>query len=673
MDWELGPEIDEMVRINVTGTDEEKQAVAEVNAKRRELYLEPKREYWNVPLISSRRLPDGAESYEERVVERSPDQGLLTRSATENGIAFIEAAASENEPFFLYMPYSMPHTPIFPSDEFDGRSAGGRYGDVVEEIDWSVGEITQRLEQLGLAENTLVVFTSDNGPWLLMGDHGGSAGPLANGKGTTFEGGMRVPGIFWWPGTIEPAKVTGVIGTAMDLFSTVLSIVGVTNDSEQPVVLDSVDLSPVLLGESMAGRDELPYYRQGELRAYRQGRYKIHFVTEGAYSMPPERTEHDPPLLFDVVADPGENNDLSAERPDLVRQLVAAAERHQNSFEPAPPMMDVRLGRLSASGSSQTVADSSNSAAPDRMVEIPGGAFTMGSDDHRARPHEGPGHVVEVSSFWIDPTEVTNAQFAEFVEQTGYVTTAESPIDLEQLMAQLPPGTQPPDPADLVPGALVFTDPGQRVRLDNPAAWWRWVPGADWRHPEGPGSSIEGRMDHPVVQVSWDDAVAYATWAGKRLPTEAEWEFAAQGVSNETFPRVHDHEGPHWNVWEGEFPIENSEEDGYLGTAPVGQYPANGYGLFDMAGNVWEWTGDWFDTELYQRRETMSASLVDPVGPSEANDPAQPRVPQRVVKGGSFLCSDNYCMSYRPSARMGSSFDTGLNHTGFRCVWSPKA
>lgn len=314
--------------------------------------------------------------------------------------------------------------------------------------------------------------------------------------------------------------------------------------------------------------------------------------------------------------------------------------------------------------------------APEGMVWIPGGEFSMGTNDEMGWAEEKPAHRVRLDGFWMDAKEVSNDQFAAFAAATDYVTTAERPPSLADVMSQVPPGTPPPDPASLVPGSLVFTAPAGPVDLGNFSGWWRWTPGASWRHPEGPASDLEGRGNHPVVQVSWDDAVAYARWAGKHLPTEAQWERAARGgLVAQTYvwgqePPSEDHVCA--NIWQGEFPHRNTLADGYAGTAPVGSFAPNGYGLYDMAGNVWEWCSDWYDRNAYQERARRSLTF-NPQGPDHTIDPLRPYEPQRVQRGGSFLCNDSYCTRYRPSARHGGAPDTGMSHLGFRCVMSEAA
>ncbi len=309
----------------------------------------------------------------------------------------------------------------------------------------------------------------------------------------------------------------------------------------------------------------------------------------------------------------------------------------------------------------------------DGMVLIPEGSFLMGGKSDQADPDELPRHEVVVSPFYMDMTEVTNKQFLKFVEATGYKTVAERELDWNELSKQLPPGTAKPADSLLQPGSLVFTATSGPVNLNDPSNWWTWTIGASWKHPEGPGSTIDNRWDHPVVHVCWEDASAYAEWAGKRLPTEAEWEWAAMGgIDNGKYPwgnipieEAYDQA----NFWQGFFPYENLKKDGFYGTAPVKSYPANKYGLYDMAGNVWEWCSDKYHARFYEQLE-LQGLAHDPKGPDGSFDPMEPYTPKHVLRGGSFLCNDSYCSGYRVARRMKSSKDSGFNHTGFRCVKS---
>jgi len=304
----------------------------------------------------------------------------------------------------------------------------------------------------------------------------------------------------------------------------------------------------------------------------------------------------------------------------------------------------------------------------DQMVWIEGSTFTMGADHHY--PEEAPPHRVSVGSFWIDPKPVTNAQFSRFVQATGHVTMAEQPAN---------PAKYPGAKAELLrPSSIVFARPAGPVDMRNPYNWWRYVAGADWRHPRGPSSSIEGLDDHPVVHLAFEDVEAYCNWAGKQLPTEAEWEFAARGrLDGNTFAWGNEFE-PNGrtmaNTWQGEFPTQNLATDGYEWTSPVASFPPNGYGLYDMIGNVWEWTLDWYQ-EHHRIHQPCCGSLNPKGGDEEASyDPRLPsiRIPRKVIKGGSYLCSPNYCRRYRPAARMAQPIDTSTCHVGFRCIQKPE-
>jgi formylglycine-generating enzyme required for sulfatase activity len=309
------------------------------------------------------------------------------------------------------------------------------------------------------------------------------------------------------------------------------------------------------------------------------------------------------------------------------------------------------------------------------MVFIPGGIFIMGGDSVWGRPDEFPRHPVRVSDFYMDKHEVTNAQFQAFVEQTGYITTAERKPDWEEIKKSLPPDTPKPPDSILVAASLVFNPPKHAVTLDNALVWWSWVEGASWKHPQGPDSNLQGKDHYPVVQISWEDAQAYCQWAGKRLPTEAEWEYASRGGKEYSiYPwgdEPIDQGEIKANSWQGHFPNENTKKDHSLLAARVMSYPPNGYGLYDMAGNVWEWCHDWYHADYYESC-AANGMVTNPRGPDQSLDPYDPYVPKRVTRGGSFLCTDQYCSGFRVSARMKTSGDTSLEHTGFRTVVSSK-
>ena len=315
-------------------------------------------------------------------------------------------------------------------------------------------------------------------------------------------------------------------------------------------------------------------------------------------------------------------------------------------------------GDVSSAARSQSVAVTKS------MAKVPGGEFLMGSDKHY--PEEAPAHRVAVGAFWMDEHTVTNKEFRRFVDDSGHVTLAEKPANADDY-----PGAQP---EMLAPSSVMFRRASRPVDLRNPYNWWTYVAGADWRHPRGPESSLQGLWDHPVVHVAYEDAEAYAKWAGKELPTEAEWEFAARGgLEGAEFCWGDDLAPggkPQANFWQGEFPWQNLLEDGFEWTAPVGSFEPNGYGLYDMAGNVWEWTTDWY--QEHAKIDSPCCTIENPRGGERETsiDPRTPdvKIPRKVMKGGSYLCAPYYCRRYRPAACMAQGIDTSTCHLGFRCI-----
>ena len=312
-----------------------------------------------------------------------------------------------------------------------------------------------------------------------------------------------------------------------------------------------------------------------------------------------------------------------------------------------------------------------NQVSKDGMVFIKGGTFLMGAGDDESREDEFPSHVVEVSSFWMDISEVTNKQFKKFVDETGYVTTAERIINWDEIKEFVPPGTPKPHDSLLEPASLVFKEI-KTDNLQNYSNWWTLVRNANWKQPFGPGSDIINKDDYPVVHVSWEDAVAYCNWSGKRLPTEAEFEYAIrsgkkntkyswgnEGIEENQFKA---------NSWNGNFPSLNTNKDKFYYSAPVGSFSPNDYGIYDLAGNVWEWCSDWYHSNYYSM--IVDKKIKDPKGPSTSYDPMEPFSEKKVIRGGSFLCNDSYCSGYRNSARMKTTPDSSSLHTGFRTVVS---
>jgi formylglycine-generating enzyme len=362
------------------------------------------------------------------------------------------------------------------------------------------------------------------------------------------------------------------------------------------------------------------------------------------------------PLLALLLALPA----CKAEEPTMAGGTApAAAAAHVHEAGGAPAVEGRPAGRINT--------EPAPGHAPAGMVWVPGGTFWMGCEQC-GMPDALPVQIVAVDGFWMDRTPVTNAEFSAFIRATGYVTVAERPLD---------PRNHPGVPRDLlVPGSAVFVPTGEAVPLDNPLRWWRYTPGASWRHPQGPRSSIRGREQHPVVHVAHEDASAYATWAGKRLPTEAEFEFAARGgLDRQAYPwgnALRPDDKAVANIWQGRFPARDQGEDGYLGTSPVTAFPPNGYGLYDVGGNVWQWCSDWYRPDAYTAMARAGTVPTNPQGPSESFDPQEPGAAKRVLRGGSFLCSDEYCSRYLVGSRGKGEVSSGTSNLGFRLVRSAR-
>jgi len=359
-----------------------------------------------------------------------------------------------------------------------------------------------------------------------------------------------------------------------------------------------------------------------------------------------------------------ETKDRPAERLDITKMDPIHCYTGAASPYTAIGLIPAYLAEVEAMKADQTQAESTAG-----MVWVEGGNYTMGGDNDQAREDEYPEHPTAIDGFWMDETEVTNAQFRTFVEATKYITTAEKEITREDILAQLPEGTVLPEDLDLSPFSLVFNSPPPSNRAYSPQDWWSVIKGANWQHPQGPDTDLEGRENQPVVHISWYDAMAYCKWQGKRLPTEAEWEFASRGgKEGGIYPWGSEPVSTKMaNYWQGEFPTNHLVQDGFERLAPVKSFPPNPLGLYDMAGNVWEWCADWYRHDYYQAAKT-TRTVQNPLGPTDSFDPQEPSVPKKVVRGGSFLCNDSYCSGYRVAARMKSSPDTGLEHTGCRCV-----
>jgi formylglycine-generating enzyme len=608
-----------------------------------------------------------------------------------------------------------------------------------------------------IAGNTIVIYTTDNGPNQFSWPDTATT-PFRSEKDTHWEGAFRVPAMVRWPGHINAGEVSTQMFSGLDWFPTLLAAAadGTIKDrllqgtdiggTTFKVHLDGYNQLGYLTGAEKTGpRADFAYFDDdGDLVAYRHGDWKAVFEEQkkpGGFPVWYEPlTAYRIPEMFNLRMDPYERADVVSDQYDdwriknaylmgwmnlkagflqtfinyppsqapasfTIDQVQQGINRqieqteHEGggdglSHDPrdwwsgyAPNCIAAHAGRPAARGFGKPrraarqsvkifvqrcrVHESSDRAidehVPSGMVWVPGGTFRMGSDRHY--PEEAPAHSVSVDGFWIDRAPVTNSEFHRFVRATGHVTVAE----LVPKAADYPGAL----PNMLRAGSLVFTPPKHAVDLRRWEQWWQFRFGANWRRPYGPRSSIAGLIDHPVVHVAWRDVLAYAEWAGKELPTEAEWEFAARGgldgsaefAWGDEFTRGGRHLA---NTWQGNFPHENLATDGYERTSPIGAFPPNGHGLYDMIGNVWEWTSDWYSARHGDEatRRCCIPSTPRRVPEAASYDPAQPEIsiPRKVLKGGSHLCAANYCRRYRPAARHAQPVDTSTSHVGFRCV-----
>lgn len=496
-------------------------------------------------------------------------------------------------------------------------------------LDRNIGRILAYLEENGLAENTIVVYGSDQGFYL--GEHGWFD------KRFIYEESLRTPFVIRYPGVIAPGTEIRQQLLNIDWAPTILEIAGV----DIPRDIQGKSFLDILQKNGQASElHEATYYHYYEYPAWH--RVYPHFgVRTPRYKLVRFYGEKDFWELYDLENDPQEINNL------------ADSSGYAHIRQSLTEQLKKLIGKYEDEEAAEVLRAEENTSG---MVFIKGGTFRMGSSSFA---DAGPVREVSVGDFWMDRHEVTNAQFQAFVEATGYLTVAERPLD---------PGDYPDVPAEvLVPGSAVFSPPPSGQGLHDPLQWWSYTAGANWKHPEGPGSSIEGRENHPVVHIAYEDAEAYASWAGKRLPTEAEWEYAATGgvYGDETYYWGSElkNEGL-WmaNIYQGSFPLSNTAEDGYEGTAPVMSYAPNAFGLYDMSGNVWEWCADFY------RPQYEAMEVDNPKGPATSHDPQDPGLVKRVLRGGSFLCSDQYCERYKAGARGKGEVGSPANNIGFRCV-----